>query len=142
MKKITNKILVVFIIIALFIFIAYQMTESKKKQKEVEIERKLELVDWGDLRNSFVTRCVGVLNEIEGLQPFLSTKKLFTDEEVREFELDARDNPPLSVEYACEALGESDAIRKPFSDEFSRVERNYDPSDYEKSIDETRRLSN
>ena len=34
MKKITNKILVVFIIIALFIFIAYQMTQSKKNKKK------------------------------------------------------------------------------------------------------------
>ncbi len=118
------------------------MTQSKKKQKEIEIERKLELIDWNDLSDNFAIKCVGVLNEIDGLQSFLSTKKVFTDEEMKDLGFADDENNPLSVEYVCEWLGESDAISKSFSDEFSRIERAYDPSDYERPIDEMHRLSN
>lgn len=141
MKETTNKILAASVVIAVFFLIVYQTAKSKKKQKEIEIERKLELVDWNDLGDNFATKCVDVLNEIDGLKSFLSTKKIFTDKEMKELGFADNENHPLSVEYVCEGLGESDAISKQFSNEISRIERIYDPSDYEKPIDETRRLS-
>mgnify|MGYP001590919313 CR=1 FL=1 len=141
MKGTANKILATLLAIALLVFITYQITENKKKQKEVEIERKLELVDWNDLSDNFATKCVDILNEVDGLQPFLSTKKVFTDKEMKGLDLDDYDNHPLSVEYVCELLGESDAITESFSEELLRIESVYDPSDYETPMDEKRRLS-
>ncbi len=141
MKGITNKTLAVLVVVAVFFLVSYLIKENKEKQKEVEIDRKLELVDWNDLRDSFVVRCTDVLNEINGLRSFLSTKKIFTDEMMKEFDFADNENIPLSVEYVCEELGESDAITKTFSNELSRIEMVYDPSDYEKPIDEMRRLS-
>lgn len=142
MKEITNKTLLVFAVVAVFVFIAYQTTEHNKKQKEAEIGRKLALVDWNDLSDNFARKCVDVLKEIDGLQSFLSTKKVFTDGDMKEFGFADDENNPLSVEYVCEELGESDGTREVFNNEFSRIERDYDPSDYERPLDETRRLSN
>lgn len=141
MKEPVNKILGTVVVVALFLFVLNQITKQKERQKEIEIGRKLELVDLDDLRSSFATRCVDILSEIEGLQSFLSTKKLFTDEEVKELGLDDSENDSLRIEDICEGLGESDAISKPFSYELSRIERVYDPSDYEIPMDETYRLS-
>lgn len=146
MKEFINKIVRTLLIIAVltplvlvFVFILYKGVEREEKLKEVEIERKLELVDWSDLRFDFTNECEKSLNEIDGLQSFLSTKKVFTDEEMRDIDFIGIENHTLSVEYLCGLLAESDALTKSFSRELSSVERRYDPSDYD-AVDTEERM--
>lgn len=134
-KEAAGTILMVVVGIIFFVFIAYQMTDREQKQKEREIKRKLELVNWNDLRFDFTHECEKSLNEIGGLQSFLATKKVFTYEEARD--LDGY-NEPLSVGSVCESLS-YDAMEKSFHNEFISVERRYDPSDYDDMENETLR---
>lgn len=146
MKETTDKIVralltiaVLSPFIALVVFVSHKTVEHNEKLKELEIERKLELVDWSNLRFDFTYECEKSLNKIDGLQAFLSTKSEFTNEEVKELGLTKDANTSLSVEYVCDELGGGDALSKSFSNEFSSVERKYDPSSYD-DADTTERM--
>lgn len=131
MKENTDKIVIALLIIALVVFISHKASEHDEKLKEVEIERKLELVDWSTLRFDFTYECEKLLDKIDGLDALLSTKNEFTDEEAKEMGFTKDENVALSVSHVCDELGASDALVKSFSNEFSSVERKYNPSDYD-----------
>lgn len=143
MKKLISKVVTILSIIAVLtpfilvlVYISHKMNERADKLKDIEIKRKLELVEWSDVKFDFTNECEKEFNGIEGLPLLLSTKMIYTEEEMMEQRKDFPDeeNSPLSVEYLCDFLAESDALTRSFSNELSSIERRYDPSEYERSL--------